>query len=425
MAKSVCMWWTDFLLRLLLVSFVGKKMSRIFLFLTALLVCACGIEEIGGVDNVSGGGVWGGMDESQASPGGFHKVCYVTALDYQKGYDWRADQARENVRCSLVVFADGVPVMKLPVGSAYETSSDPDMHRIIDGHLYTDYSTDEETVIKKDGALMFRYQGRESLCGMKIIGEDLYTLGQSRDGKGFAFRRNGEILLKKDNGTVMGSLNSEGDSLFFAFYELIRNAEGNVGRYYMSVNSKVKQIALREDIKDVWDILCNRDQVTYLASLTGLREPVLISGESMTALQLPQGASLSACRLIRSGDNLLAEGICHHNGDLYDALWINGRLLTVFPKNRMVTSLDVSDNGVFCALNPTASDVNGIIHRSGEDYSMPKGYSALGTSCVKVIDGILHVGLSSRNGRKPLIWKDGVTDSLKVNGYITSIYAEP
>ena len=400
-------------------------MSRILLFLTALVVSACGIEVLGGEGNVSGGGIWGGMGETQESTGGFHKVCYVTALDYQKGYDWRTDRARESVRCSLIVFADGVPVMKVPVGRDYETGSDPDMHRIIDGHLYTDYSTDEETVIKKDGALMFRYQGRESLCGLKVLGDDLYTLGQYRDGKGFAFRRNGEILLKKENGTVMGSISSDGDSLCFAYYELIRNAGGNVGRYYMSVNGKVSQIALREDVKAVWDVLCHKGQVIYLASLTGVQDPVLISGESMTALQLPQGASLSACRLIPSGGNIIAEGICRHNGDLYDALWLNGRLQTVFPKDRMVSSLDVSDNGVFCAINPTVSDSSGIIHRSGEDYKMPEGYSVMGPSCVKVIDGILHVGLSSRDGRKPLVWKDGVTDSLKVNGYIASIYVEP
>ena len=41
--------------------------------------------------------------------------------------------------------------MKLPVGEEYHISPDPDMHRVIEGHLYTDYSTDKETIIKKDG----------------------------------------------------------------------------------------------------------------------------------------------------------------------------------------------------------------------------------------------------------------------------------
>ena len=36
-----------------------------------------------------------------------------------------------------MVFADGVPMLRLPVGEGHEVSADPDMHEIIDGHLYT------------------------------------------------------------------------------------------------------------------------------------------------------------------------------------------------------------------------------------------------------------------------------------------------
>ena len=55
---------------------------------------------------------------------------------------------------------------------------------------------------------------------------------------------------------------------------------------------------------------------------------------------------------------------------------------------------------------------------------MPEGYSVIGAGSIKVIDGILHVGLSSLNGRKPVVWKDGQIDSLNVNGFISSIWVE-
>ena len=176
-------------------------MKRIYFgVLTAMMsaVSSCGIHEIGGEGgDSSSGSIWGGPVAGQSGTGVLKPVCYMTALDYQKGYDWRSDQARESVRCSLVVYADGVPIMKIPVGDAYQTSSDPDMHRIIGGHLYTDYSTDTETIIKRNGQELFRYRAREVLCGMKVIDNDVYTLGQSRDGDGFSYRKNGVVMVER------------------------------------------------------------------------------------------------------------------------------------------------------------------------------------------------------------------------------------
>jgi hypothetical protein len=40
------------------------------------------------------------------------------------------------------------------------------------------------------------------------------------------------------------------------------------------------------------------------------------------------------------------------------------------------------------------------------------------------VGGIMYVGLSSLDGGKPLLWKDGQVDSLKINGYISSVVCE-
>jgi hypothetical protein len=75
-------------------------------------------------------------------------------------------------------------------------------------------------------------------------------------------------------------------------------------------------------------------------------------------------------------------------------------------------------------MNPSGKG-QGQIYRCGESFGMPSGFRTMGESCTKTIDGIFHVGLSSADGRKPIIWKDGEIDSLRVNGYISSIYSEP
>ena len=108
---------------------------------------------------------------AEIKPGGVEEtkkpVWYVTGFDYPEGYDWMSDLEAGSVKCSMVVYANAVPMLKVPVGNEYQTSADPDMHRMIGGDLYTDYSTDSLTVIKKNGKHMFSYPGREMIVSIR------------------------------------------------------------------------------------------------------------------------------------------------------------------------------------------------------------------------------------------------------------------
>jgi hypothetical protein len=55
---------------------------------------------------------------------------------------------------------------------------------------------------------------------------------------------------------------------------------------------------------------------------------------------------------------------------------------------------------------------------------MPSGYAVMGNRCTAVAGGILNIGLSSVDGGRPVIWKDGVTEFLDVCGYIATVSAE-
>ena len=401
-------------------------MQRIFLFIAMMAVAlSCGIVEIGGVDSQvnSSGPVWGGMNGSHSGASSNSKVYYMTAMDYKKGYDWRADEARETVKCSLVVYEDGLPVMKIPVGEAYEISPDPDKHRIIGGHLYTDYSTTEETVVKCDGRELFRYEGAEYICGMELVGEDLYSLGQSRDGSGFALRRNGEVIISKDKASLVGGLNNEEGDLCFAFCEQVLSSGKSSYRYYASINGSVSQVAVREDIKTVWDVLVCRDQVIYVATLVGIDAPVLVMGDSMTQLSFPIGATLLSCNIFKTASAVGVEGIYRlRSGAYISTIWLDKTELCSYIGKGAISAINTDGDGVSFVMNPFGRNACGTIYRSGELFEMPEGYTVISDGCVRTIDGILYVGMSSQDGCRPIVWKDGVVDSLEVNGYITAIY---
>ena len=323
----------------------------------------------------------------------------------------------------MVVYADGRQIMKVPVGDEYETGSDPDMHRMIGGHLYTDYSTADETVIRKDGVQVFRYPGRESMCGIAVSGEDIYTLGQNRTGEGFSLRRNGVVQVAREYGSVMGTLRQENDSISFVFSENITSSEGSLERYYAVRNGKVSQIALRDDIKKVWDVLCCADQEIYAATLVGVTYPVLFKGGKMSAISLPKNATLLSMSLSGSSQDLTAEIIYTSGSGIYTMLWKNGAPLLTFPKDRTVSSRLIQEDGMCCVLNPPQSALTGLIYRSGELHDMPEGYSCVGSNAICMANGILNVGLSSYDGSAPVVWKDGEIEKLNINGYISTMTA--
>lgn len=387
---------------------------------------SCGLSEIGGSHSADNqGNVWGGpLQDNGTQGGGLVPVCYMTATDYSKKYDWRADQAKETVRCSLVVYADGSPIMKVPVGEKCNVSSDPDMHRIVEGHLYTDYPSQGETIIKKDGTFLFSYPGEEHIAGMYVRNADVYTLGESRNGDGFSFRRNGETIVFREKGVLLGRLNHDGDSLVFAFYDEVMNAEGNNRRYYSVYGSTVSQIALRDDLLQVWDVAREGDDIVYVASLAGISQPVVVVGEEMMALDMPKGTTMTSCSLFKVGGKIGVEGVFRTvAGARFGGIWLNGeRIATV--SDLTVSALCTDGDGVYCAFNPRNASTPGRIYRAGEMFDMPQGYACMSGQCLTVTGGIMQVGLSSLKGEKPLVWKDGQIDSVKVNGYISMLYTD-
>lgn len=393
--------------------------KRLWMFLLMVLsLAACGIEEVSRRPVLNREDVWTGpgMDIGPSSK----EVLYVTAFDYPNEYDWRTDPEKGAVKCSLVVFADGLPMMKVPVGDSYQVSSDPDMHRMIDGHLYTDYSTDAETVIKKDGVTIVRYDAREVICGMIVQDDTLYTLGHPRSGEGFALRRNGEVLLERTSGRSTGRLQSDQGNICFAYIETISSGEDIIERYYHYSGGKVVQVAVRDDVRKVWDMISFNGEICYIASLTGVGKPVLFMGSRTSALTMPEGALPLSFEFISDNKNLFWEGMfTSADMSLSSALWYAAGDCIAFDEGMQPISCRISGDGINCVFNPSSLD--GMIFRNGEEFPIPAGYAVMGAECAAVSAGILHVGLSSSEGGRPVVWKDGIVDTLDVHGFIASV----
>lgn len=392
---------------------------RILGLVLAIFVTACSIVEVGEVVKDEANGSW--VAPGIVPPSMKKSVTFVSAFDYPEGYQWHFDRENGSVRCSLVVFMEESPVLKIPVGEEYRVSSDPDMHRIIDGHLYTFFSDEAETIVKKDGKPLFSYPQPEMITDIKVINGLVHTLGHPRSGEGFSYRVNGEVCLLREGGYAFERIMCQDTIASVAFVEPIRVDDGVLERYYIMRGGKVSQIAVREDIKKVWDVVLQEEQVFYLASLTGISMPVVVSEGEVSALSMPARASVIDCRINLLESGIGVEGVISEKSNLKEIIWNQDGNYEVFPSGMTVSAMCVSEDAAHFAMNPITGLQQGIIVRSGERLQMPEGYACMSRYAASFSSGLLSVGLSSLTGGKPVLWKDGDCVQLDVNGYIASV----
>lgn len=392
--------------------------------IAVMLLCAvsCGLREIGGQVSDKYDDAWTGPGAA-IQPGGGEaakkSVWYVTGFDYPEDYDWMSDPEAGSVKCSLVVYANGVPMLKVPVGQEYQVSADPDMHRMIGGDLYTDYSTDSLTVVKKNGKHLFSYPGREMVVSMHVDSTGVYTLGQARNGSGLSFRRDGELIYSNLKGYVIGQLSASGRA--FAFAEKILGLGTEAERYYFYDDGDVSQIGLRDDVSKILDVAVVRGEVHYLALLTGVKFPVHVGPDQTNMLDFPYGARSWSCRFLCCEDDVIIEGMYENlAGLMASRIWRNDAVDTSYPVGMTMWMSCVDDGGVSGVLVNQLTGEQKIC-RLGEIYDMPEGYTVMGAAPLAMVDGILHVGMTSIDGGSPAIWQDGEIRKLNFNGYIASV----
>ncbi|MCR5019193.1 MAG: hypothetical protein K6A64_10385 [Bacteroidales bacterium] len=136
----------------------------------------------------------------------FNDSLLITGVEYPSGYDWVRDTAHSSVKASILLFRGPREHLRIPCGGGEPWPTDPDCHRIWDGHLYTFATIDGCTVIGRDGEEVLRYSAAESIRGFAVDEGQILTLGQNVSGHGLSFRKDGRVMFLSDEGTVVGSL---------------------------------------------------------------------------------------------------------------------------------------------------------------------------------------------------------------------------
>lgn len=362
-------------------------------------------------------------------------TLYVTGVEYPAGYDWVKDPEYGTVPCRLFMEKEGERIVEIPVGYSYETASDPDMHRCAKGHLYTDYSTDSETVIKRDGVELFRYPGREMISGFYVSDStDVYTLGQPRSGgSGFTFRRNGEVLLDVPSGCAVSDI-SEKDGRLYLVYRTDALSDGS-GRerqgYYIYADggsSLLAGISSNEEILHA--VVQNGQPVCVLGGTDGSHSgsECFFRNGTRYAIETEGLGALVYCRILYDDDDVFLSGVCRSavSGECTYAVWDGyGKHMYSLASGQLPFYSFACSGNIYDFTGQATSFDDMTCHMNGKQlYSYGRNLSTYGSRPAAVCRDSLYFIFSDRTERRqPYV---AVQDRLTAggfNGFYTGVSA--
>lgn len=352
---------------------------------------------------------------------------YVCAVSYPDGYNWINDEEKGSVEARLILYEEETPVLEIPIGDKEEVSSDVDTHHLIGGHLYTNYMADNHTTVKRDGELLFAYSVPERIVGLLVEGNDVYTLGQNPTGKGFSCRKNGEILLAKDNGFLYQHFTIHEGKCQFAYYEnYVLNGEKHIKTHKVVGDEDL--VLIEDDVK-VYDVIFKNDDCFYATADPSdpkktmlYKNGLFLDSLSYTDKGLPYN---TVYMILHYGKKKL---YCENELTCpvfpvknYDntVIWLGTTIFDqILTRTGLVSSfyIDTDDSPHYIINNTNAS----LFCSDGERFNLPEYFMNMGSDViVKNNNEDILVGLSSSKGGRPIIWRKNRINILEINGYIS------
>ena len=330
-------------------------------------------------------------------------TVYVSAVEFPKDYCWQKDSVGENRPFSLVLYRNFKKVLSVRGGGI--VSSDPDMHWIIGGHLYAEYSTGTETIVSIDGKEKIRYEGREMIRGLLDREDGFYTLGQSRSGTGLTFRRNGEIIFSDEPGQ---SILLKKESL------------------YLVKNGIPSRVELDGSVANVLDARVLNGNMCLVYSYDGGGIALFDGGNTRIPGIGKSYVSSDLC-LRWSGKSVFAKMNYSINGwnSILSTMWnIRGESIT--HGTGLIYDYYFSDDGIAYVYTDMADLCYRFISTDGSSKECNSGnkYCFMGSNCACLCGDTFYMGLTpAYRDFPPVVYIDNRPKIMQINGYITGVSA--
>ena len=336
----------------------------------------------------------------------------VSAVAFPESYDWQRDSAFGAVASTIIIYRNGRKSLEFPAGPAEHVSVSPDMHHIIGGALYTEYTDSKGTLVKKDGKYLVSWAGQEKLIGLLVKDSSVHSVGLASGGRSLTYRVNGQVVLNVTGGVAFGGFSSCGYGDTGALYI----DSGSVCFSYKTVNGKTESAFLVKD------------------------------GEALNLMSSPGTEILDA--RIRNGRPLifynedgrskLSEGgVSKAFGHPGLSRWIEGRIVEyrgrAAVEGSFLDRLGNTQNALGWSGGAVSTGKNpGFVYCNGQDYfkidmSPPAypGYYLFHRNCACLTgDGIALVLTPKEKGGQPVMKYGSKTVKFNLYGYLSGIAVE-
>ncbi len=366
-------------------------------------------------------------------------TIYLTTVEFAEGYDWQHDEAGETADFKVCAYKNGIKIISIQGGHNNNVASSADMHRLIGGNLYTDYSTSTETIISRNGTELFRYNGREMIIGFLVREDGIYTLGQNRSGQGLSYRRNGEVLYTHNEGSVIGrlpdpscesgALSMDGEDIVFFFCVRFSSASGDRYVCYSVRNGKAETIETDPEINAVFDMRIIEGETYIAAGRNGqLGAPILYRKGKTVEFNANHSENIGNCRLLWHEDKICLSADLTFSAwkDVSSILWdIDKRTILRTRDGERIITFHVDERGHAFVYVDKRDVILGAVYMGDAHHCAynPKGeYCVMSLGCSVLKGHTFYTGMSSReSGKPPIVTRNDKADTLHINGYISSI----
>ena len=309
-----------------------------------------------------------GRHGSYQGRGGFlsDTVVFITGVEFPDDYDWRRDSSYGAVPGRIVLMRNGERVVEIDAGAGAHASTAPDLHHLVEGHVYTEFTGGGKTFVGRDGTELFSYDGCETLRGLVTDGDDVYTLGQRKDGAGLALRRNGTVLFSRDGAFVAGHISDDYDYPTGALYM-------DSGHMYFCYWRPSEAGGSHKD----WFIVEDGQETQIRTEGNGMFD-IRVRGGEVTATPLSASQAIA---------------VSLHDGES------TARVMAYSDRKLLISNVSL-----------------GFYTFTKEEYYFFsfRNCDLAGTTLYLAITPV-------EEGKAPILWKNGAVSEIKINGFVTAV----
>lgn len=356
-------------------------------------------------------------EDSTAAPPGMPDI-YVTALSFPEWADWRAGDERG---AQVLLLKNGKRIANVPSGGGFER------HRFREGHLWTDRTDGQQTILYRDGEEVFRFPGEELFLGFCVQDGRVHTLGQRPGGEGFSYRLDGKELYTSPTGTLLGSPSDRewpggafSENLHYVYGLPFKNGSQELWEYRVMQGVTPVKTVPAGGAEAVFDLRFWKGHLYRSERRTG-GSYCLVKDESYQTLPLETPVHL--CKLVPDGEDLLVKGYTERSSTPYFQYWLRNASGIRYGVNTNVRIYDfyVCDDEIVYITLDDKSRVSGICRNNQWQPLTSHAYTLATPLCCDYKGGVFAAALSSADGQEHLLWINNKSERLLFNGYFTSL----